>query len=124
MEPRTSAPASMKQFRPRTESLTKPPAMMQPPEMIDWLDEMPVWAIAVWALGVWGAVLGSLLLLVRSRFAVQAFAASLIGLAVSTIHQAATKAPVGPMGVVIAIWVIAVFLMVYSVAMRRKAILR
>ena len=34
----------------------------------------PAWVHAAWALGVWGGVLGSLLLLLRQRFAVWFFA--------------------------------------------------
>ncbi len=47
----------------------------------------PVWANIGWAFGVWASVLGSLLLLVRSRHAVTAFAVSLAGLAVSCFYQ-------------------------------------
>ena len=42
---------------------------------------LPAWVTAFWALGVWGSLAGSLLLLARSRHAVTAFAASLVGLA-------------------------------------------
>jgi hypothetical protein len=38
----------------------------------------PAWATAGWALGVWGTTLGSLLILVRSRFALHAFVVALI----------------------------------------------
>jgi hypothetical protein len=48
---------------------------------------MPWYLVSVWALGVWGAVAGSLLLLIRSRHAVTAFALSLFGLAASTAIQ-------------------------------------
>ena len=47
----------------------------------------PVWANIGWAVGVWASVLGSLLLLVRSRHAATAFAVSLAGLAVSCFYQ-------------------------------------
>ncbi len=51
------------------------------------LDSRPVWFDAVWAIGVWGSVAGSLLLLLRSRAAVWAFAASFIGLILSSVWQ-------------------------------------
>ncbi len=57
------------------------------PEQQAWFTGFPVWANAGWALGVWGSVLGSLLLLVRSRHAVTAFLVSLVGLALSSIYQ-------------------------------------
>lgn len=56
------------------------------PAQIDYLNAMPGWMTGFWALGVWGAVAGSLLLLFRSRFAVWAFAASLVGLLVSLLY--------------------------------------
>jgi hypothetical protein len=47
--------------------------------MLAYLDAMPSWAVATWALGVWGSVLGSVLILARSRHAVNAFVVSLLG---------------------------------------------
>ena len=47
---------------------------------------MPTWSVAAWAVGVWGSVAGALLLLVRSRYALHAFAASLVGLIVSLLY--------------------------------------
>ena len=43
------------------------------------LNAMPTWMHAVWAVGVWGSVAGSLLLLVRSKWAFHAFAVSADG---------------------------------------------
>ena len=57
------------------------------PEQQAWFASFPLWANIGWALGVWGSVLGSLLLLARSRHAVSAFAVSLVGLAISCIYQ-------------------------------------
>lgn len=47
---------------------------------------MPSWMTGVWAIGVWGALLGSLLLLLRSRWAVEAFLASLVAYVFSLIY--------------------------------------
>jgi len=47
---------------------------------IAYMAAYPAWMHAVWALGVWGAVAGSVLLLLRSRFAVHAFILSLLGI--------------------------------------------
>jgi len=57
------------------------------PEQQAWFASFPVWANIGWALGVWGSVLGSILLLARSRHAVAAFAVSLVGLAISCVYQ-------------------------------------
>lgn len=61
--------------------------------MLTGIDAMPAFATAFWAIGVWGSVLGSVLLLLRSRHAVSAFLASLIGAVLSFGYQFAT-----PMG--------------------------
>src|SRR3546814_13177448 len=46
------------------------------PEQIAYFQGFPLWANIGWAFGVWGSVLGSILLLARSRHAVTAFARS------------------------------------------------
>ena len=51
---------------------------------VAYLDAMPIWAVSDLGLGVWGAVLGSILILLRSRHAVTAFAVALAGLIVTT----------------------------------------
>ena len=53
---------------------------------IAYFHAMPTWTMATWALGVWGAVLGTVLLLFRSRWAVHAFVASIVGLVLSLIY--------------------------------------
>lgn len=59
-----------------------------PPEMQAYMAAMPIWAHSGWAIGIWGSVLGSLLLLGRSRHAVTAFLASFVGAVVSYAAQA------------------------------------
>lgn len=62
-------------------------------EAVAYFDSFPMWADAAWAVGVWGAVLGSLFLLLRRRFAFHAFAAALGGLALTIIYQYANPMP-------------------------------
>ena len=100
-----------------------------PPEMMQIIDAFPVWVMASWACGVWGAILGSLLLLLRSRFAVPAFAASLTGLAVSTLYQASLDMPPplrSPAMIAMnaVIWAVAIGLLLYASRMRRQGVLR
>jgi hypothetical protein len=61
-------------------------AVGMPPEQIVYMHAMPVWMTAVWAIGVWGAVLGTVLLLLRNKLAVPVFLASLIGFLVSLVY--------------------------------------
>src|SRR3546814_14945416 len=56
-------------------------------EQIAYFQGFPLWANIGWAFGVWGSVLGSILLLARSRHAVTAFAVSLLGPAISRLYQ-------------------------------------
>ena len=100
-----------------------------PPEMMQWVDTMPLWALGVWTLGVWGAVAGSVLLLLRSRFAVHAFALSLLGLAASTVYQASSDMPASMLtsiaiGMTVVIWIGAIVLLWYATRMRRRGVLR
>lgn len=65
------------------------PAMLAaaPPEMQDYIANMPIWASAGWALGIWGSFFGSVLMMVRSRWAVESFLVSLVGAVVSFAAQ-------------------------------------
>jgi hypothetical protein len=101
-----------------------------PPEMMTYMDAMPSWLTAFWAFGVWGALAGALLLLMRSRHAVAAFAVSLLGLAVSTGYQqlamdlpASMETP-GMIMVQLIIWAGAIFFLVYAWKMRARGVLR
>ncbi len=100
-----------------------------PQEMLDYFQSYPAWMDAVWAIGVWGAVIGSLLLLLRSRFAVHAFALSLLGLAGSAVYQLVEGQPAWAQNttttvLTIIIWSVASFLLIYSASMRSKGVLR
>lgn len=95
-----------------------------------YFEDFPAWAEAAWACGVWGALLGSLLLLARSRFAVTAFIVSLIGLAGTTLFQFVLTTPpedmrgAGMMAMNVAIWAVATALLVYALRMRARGVLR
>lgn len=100
-----------------------------PPEIVDFIDTFPTWAIAVWALGVWGSLLGSVLLLLRSRWAVAAFGASLLGLALSTIYQVSADMPDvmvtgANLAITIVIWAVVIALLWFAVRMRARGVLR
>ena len=95
------------------------------PEQQAYFYSFPLWANIGWALGVWGSVLGSALLLARSRHAVTVFGLSLVGLAISSIYQFGLhygdlQRMFGtfPMIFTAVIWVIVIALFVYA---RRQA---
>lgn len=95
-----------------------------------YFDSFPAWMEAAWAAGVWGALLGSILLLARSRYAVAAFLVSLIGLAVSSLNSFLINPP--PAGMMndammimnLVIWLVAIALLVYAIRMRKAGVLR
>ena len=96
-------------------------------DMIAYIDSFPAWQHGFWALGVWGALLGSVLLLLRSRYAVWSFGVSLLGLAVTQIYQAMMPKPEwadAATGMTIVIWSVATFLLIYAISMRNKGVLR
>jgi hypothetical protein len=89
----------------------------------------PLWASVVWAMGVFGAFLGAILLFFRSRFAFHAFIISLLGMVLSFGYQFFSETPddlytFANMAFTAAIWVVAVLLLWYSVAMQKRGILR
>jgi len=98
--------------------------------MLAYLESFPAWANAAWAFGVWGALLGSLLLLIRSRYAYWSFAVSLAGLFAATIYQnIISPAPAdmttpGMIAMNVGIWAIAIALLVYSYRMQAKGVLK
>ena len=94
-----------------------------PPEMVQALNHTPVWALGAWGLAVVAALAGSLLLIFRRRWAVPAFVASLGGLLVLTIYQVAANMPMS-LFQVIAIWLVALFLLRFSSSEAGKGLLR
>jgi hypothetical protein len=47
---------------------------------------MPAWMTGAWAVGVWGALLGSILLLLRSKWAFHVFVISFAAFVLSVIY--------------------------------------
>jgi len=59
-----------------------------PQAMQGYIANMPTWAHIGWSLGIWGSFAGSVLMLLRLRWAVQAFLVSLLGALLSFAGQA------------------------------------
>ena len=99
-------------------------------DQIAWMNGLPAWLTAFWALGVWGGLVGSILLLMRNRYAVWAFGISCIGAVVGLGYQMfMTTMPAsmkqGVMGLMP--WIIiliTVFLLWYAMAAQKKGVLR
>jgi hypothetical protein len=96
-----------------------------------WIESMPIYAQAGWAMGVWLGLLGSVLLLMRSRWAVWSFGLSLLGALLSIGYQLALAppmpgaAPSGAMKLVpFVILLVALALLLYGRAMEKRGLLR
>ena len=97
--------------------------------MIAYFNGMPTWMYVPWVLGVWGAVAGSVLLLMRSRFAVHAFVLSLLGTIGNLVYGLMNPMPELPAEMAMMAWMpwvivlIAAFLAWYAWTMRKKGVL-
>lgn len=97
--------------------------------MMAYINSFPIWASAGWGLGVWGGVAGAILLLMRHRLAVGAFALSALGALVGIGYQLANPAGIAEMhegfgGVMpYLIILIAAALFLYARSMRAKGVL-
>ena len=95
-----------------------------------WMEGMPMYAQIGWGLGVWGGLAGAILLLMRSRYALWAFAASMLGLILSIGYQLVAAPPLavadGTMYKVMpyVIILIGAALLFYAQAMVKRDILR
>ena len=116
-----------------TMTQTRNPSYIQEftPGQLAYFTSFPPIMVAAWALGVWGALLGSILLLLRSKFAIWSFTVSLIGLAFSTYWQffggeLSAYDVIGSVSVIMTavIWVIAIALLIYARRMQARGVLR
>lgn len=104
---------------------------VDPQAVLDWVDSFPVWAQFGWGLGVWMGLVGSVLLLLRHRWAVPALALSALGAILGLGYQIVAAPPLaGTEGdammsvmpyVIIAV---AVGLYLYGRAMAKNGVLR
>jgi hypothetical protein len=104
---------------------------VDPNVALDWVESMPMYAQAGWGLGVWFGLLGAVLLLIRSRWAVWSFGISLVGAVLSLGYQLLLAPPIpgateSPLAKVIPILVIviAAALFLYARAQEKKSLLR
>jgi hypothetical protein len=104
---------------------------VDPNAALAWIDGMPIYAQIGWGLGVWFALVGSVLLLIRSRLAVWSFGISLIGALLSIGYQLVLAPPMpgasdSPMmkAMPVVIIIVAIALFYYARVMEKKGVLR
>ena len=101
--------------------------MKVPPAVVAFMDTYPSWMHAVWAIGVWGSVLGTVLLLMRSKWAFHAFAVSILGALGNFAYTMVTPGASEAMGGIVmplVIVVICAFYIWYSWTMTKQGVLR
>ena len=103
---------------------------VDPDAMLAWVDAFPLYAQIGWGLGVWGGLLGGVLLLMRSRWAMWALGVSMLGAIVGLGYQIALAPPLpGAEGFMVTgmpyvIIAVAAAFFVYARAMVAKGVLR
>ena len=94
---------------------------------IAYFASAPAWSNFFWALGVWGAILGSLLLLFRSRFAFHSVAIAIVGLLGPNIWQYGMSdipESLASPALTILIWITTLFMLFYASRMTRAGVLK
>ena len=113
-----------------TEYLESMMPTVDPQAMLAWVDAFPIWAQFGWGLGVWAGLVGSLLLLMRNRWAVLVLGLSLAGAVLGLGYQIVGAPPMpGATGGMMEIMpyviiAIALGLFLYARSMRQKGVLR
>jgi hypothetical protein len=103
---------------------------VDPNAALAWVDAMPLYAQVGWGLGVWMGLLGAVLLLIRSRWAVWTYGLSLLGALLSLGYQIALAPPLAgadtPMmkAMPYVIILVCAFLFWYARTMEKKGVLR
>lgn len=98
-------------------------------EQLEYFYGFPAWVVATWALAVWGGVLGCVLLLFRTRWAVPVFGLSLVCMLITTVHNYGLSnglevaGGVFPIVFSALIFVVAAMLLVYARRMRDLGVL-
>lgn len=95
---------------------------------LDYFYSFPTWVEATWALAVWGGVLGSILLLLRKRWAVPVFLVSFATMALTAVYNFGLSNGMEVMGwtgliFTVVIFVVSLGLWLYSRAMQSRGVL-
>jgi hypothetical protein len=104
---------------------------VDPDAVLAWVDAFPLYAQVGWGLGVWMGLAGSILLLIRHRWAVSAYGLSLVGAVLGLGYQIALAPPLPgahetPMmkAIPYIIILIAAALFLYARGQEKKSVLR
>lgn len=113
-----------------TDYLASAMPSVDPNAMLAWIDAFPLYAQIGWGLGVWMGLLGSILLLLRNRWAVWSYGLSLVGAVLGLGYQIALAPPLAgadrPVDKLMPYVIIAVaaFLFWYAWNAQKKGVIR
>jgi hypothetical protein len=100
------------------------------PEQLEYFYGFPAWVVATWGVATCGSLLGSVLLLLRSRFAVPVNLVVVVAMAFTFVHNLVLSDGLEIMGgagalvFTILILVVGVLLWIYARAMASRGVLR
>ena len=99
------------------------------PAQLEYFYGFPMWVVSAWAIAVWGGVLGSVLLLLRRGLAVNVFLGSFLAMLLTTFHNYVLSPGLevmggpGPIIFSLVIAIVALLLILYARAMRKRGLL-
>jgi hypothetical protein len=98
------------------------------PEMAAYLAAVPGWYVAAWTIAVWGGLVAAVGLLMRESWTVWWFAASQLAMIINSVWtllnpDAKVLGRVGSISAIVLV-VLGALLVLYSMAMKRRGILR
>lgn len=100
------------------------------PEQLEYFYGFPVWVDAAWALAVWGAVVGSILLLLKMKITKWVFLGALVAMVLTSIYNFVLSNGMDFMGdpfsliFTAIIFVVSVALYLYARALVERGVLR
>jgi hypothetical protein len=99
------------------------------PQIAAYFAALPAWYVLAWTIGVWGGLVAAVGLLMRKSWTVWWFAASQLAMgvnSVATLLNPNARDVLGRVGTVgaIATIILGAFVVLYSMAMKRRGVLR
>ncbi len=91
----------------------------------EYISGLPGWSTLTWGIGVIGGLIGSIMLLMRTCWAVQSLAASLLAAATNPMVYVTNPPPAGFFNLPLTVFIVgfAIFLLWFALMMKRRGVL-
>jgi lysylphosphatidylglycerol synthetase-like protein (DUF2156 family) len=99
------------------------------PQIAAYFGALPAWYVVAWTIAVWGGVVASAGLLMRKSWTVWSFVASQLAMVINGVatllnpHARGVLGRVGSISAIVLI-ILGAFVVLYSMAMKRRGVLR